>query len=284
MGKILITVESGSDMPEEFVKKYNITVVPMYVGFGDKMKKDGSFDPEDIIKYYEDNSKITSTSGNSPADFDEVFDRLHEENPDAEILHIAYSGVTTCSCQSARIAAEERPYVRVVDSKQCTGGHSAVAVKIAEAIEKHPEWTVDDAVEYAEKIRDKTHMFFIPTDLKYLKAGGRCSNLESIAGTILRIKPMIEVLDGYLKGTRKYRGTLDKVVPRALTEFVEDRKIKDNDIWFFYTIRFSEEDKEIGRKVLKNLGFQNIYETLCHGVITTHGGPNAFGLAGFEEI
>lgn len=105
MNNLVITVESGSDMPEDLAGQYGIFIVPMYVQFGDKTCADGSFPPSEVCRYFKETGKVPKTSGSSPDDYRKVFDEIHSRWPEKKILHLAYSAVTTCSFQSAQIAA-----------------------------------------------------------------------------------------------------------------------------------------------------------------------------------
>ena len=58
---------------------------------------------------------------------------------------------------------------------------------------------------------EKARFAFFPGDLEYLKAGGRVSNAAYLAATLLGLRPLIEILDGKLVGTKKYRGSSEKI-------------------------------------------------------------------------
>ena len=97
MGKYVIVVESGSDVTPELCERYGIVRVPMHVTVGDETVEDGSIDPLEIYSRCNELGVMPKTSGCAPADFAHVYDRIHAEQPDATILHLAYSEVTTCS-------------------------------------------------------------------------------------------------------------------------------------------------------------------------------------------
>ncbi len=283
MHKIIITVESGSDMTQDLADKYNIYIVPMHVTFGTQTKDDGFFPAEEIPAFFDKTGQVPKTSGSTPQDFIKVFDEIHEKYPQASILHLAYSAVTTCSMQSAQIAAEKRDYVRFVDTKHVTVAQTAITLRVAKLIQAHPEWDVDRAAREAEKISAKMRMFFLPSNLSFLRAGGRVSNAAAIAGTLLKIRPMIEVVDGHLNATRKYRGNLEKVIARSISEYTENEKLSRDEVWIVYTPRFTQNLLDKTRQTLQGLGFKDIHLLHSGGVITTHGGPCAFGMAAFTD-
>ena len=130
MGKYVIVVESGSDVTPELCERYGIVRVPMHVTIGDETVEDGSIDPLEIYSRCNEFGVMPKTSGCSPADFAHVYDRIHAEQPDATILHLAYSEATTCSHQSSKIAAQGRDYVDVAPvAAQRNGGGGFGIVK-----------------------------------------------------------------------------------------------------------------------------------------------------------
>lgn len=172
MRHIILTAETGADIPPETARRYGIYIVPMHVAFGDAARNDGDFPSEDICAYYERTRELPKTSGNTPEDFIQAFDQIHTEHPEAHILHLAYSAATTCSYQSARIAAEGRGYVTSLDTKTVTIGQYSIVVRMAQLLEKHPEWEIGQAVPAAEELIRRSRMCFIPDELEYLRAGG----------------------------------------------------------------------------------------------------------------
>lgn len=98
----------------------------------------GSIDPLEIYSRCNEFGVMPKTSGCAPADFAHVYDRIHAEQPDATILHLAYSEATTCSHQSSKIAAKGRDYVFSMDTRFVSVGQSLVVVETAKYIEAHP--------------------------------------------------------------------------------------------------------------------------------------------------
>ena len=90
--------------------------------------------------------------------------------------------------QSAQIAIDTDDIERIacVDTKHVAAGRYMVVAETAKAIKAHPEWTLSEAKEAAEKISASVHMCFIPDTLKFLRAGGRVSNGAAIAGELLK--------------------------------------------------------------------------------------------------
>jgi len=283
MKKIILVAESGCDITPELAAKYNIFVPPMHVNFGEETLDDGSFPIQRIVDYYHDGGKLPKTSGCTPGDFIKVFDEVHEKYPEAQILYLAYSAVTTCSYQSAVIASEDRDYVTILDTKHVSAGQLAVVIAMAEELAGNEDMTLEEAVVKAKALIPKAKMCFMPDNLEFLKAGGRVSNVAFLGAQLLNLHPCIEILDGKLTATKKYRGKMAKVVAQLVKEYADKYDMDRKLIWFVHTIGISDEVKESAVAAAKEAGYEEIKWIQCNGVITTHAGPKAFGFAGFSR-
>ena len=283
MNKIILVAESGSDLTPELAAKYDIRIVPMHVSFEDSTVDDGTFPPEQIVEYYHSTGRLPRTSGSTPDDFVDMFDRIHAEDPDAVILYLAYSAVTTCSYQSAIIASEDRDYIYPVDTRQVSVGQAAVVVEVAKALQAKPDMTIQEAVAKSNEIIDRARMCFLPDNLEFLRAGGRVSNVVALGSRILSLHPTIEILEGKLTATKKYRGKMDKVALKMMDDFVETHQFDRDIIGFVYSEGLSDSIRAAVDEKVKELGFKESFWVRAGGVITTHGGPAAFGMAGFAK-
>lgn len=284
MKSIILVAETGSDITPELAAQYGIQIVPMHVTFGEEALDDGAFPVEKIVDYYKSTGKLPKTSGSTPEDFIRVFDEIHTKWPDAHILYLAYSAITTCSYQSAKIAAEELNYVTMLDTKQVSVGQGAVVMTMGQILQSNPGMTIEEAVAAAEDLIAHAKMCFLPDNLEFLRAGGRVSNVAFLGSRILNVHPCIEILNGKLVATKKYRGKMTKVAARLLKDYAETYHLKKDCIWFVYTVGLSDEVRQSVEAAAKECGFEKTQWILAGGVITTHGGPAAFGLAGFSEV
>jgi DegV family protein with EDD domain len=283
MRKIIITAETGSDITVQEARQHGIELVPMHVSMGEESYEDGTFPPEEICHYYERTRHLPKTSGSTPEDFNRAFDRIHEEHPDAHILHLAYSAVTTVSYTSARIAAEDRDYVTILDTRHVSAGQKAVVLQVVNLLAEQPDLSMDELKNQIEQICQCTRMCFIPSNLKYLHAGGRCGNLVYLGGTILKLHPCIEILEGKLVATQKYRGSLGRVIPRLIKEYTEKNHLKKDRLWFIWSVGLPDEMKQLAEKTAHDLGYREVEWVQTGCVITTHGGPSAFGVVGVSK-
>lgn len=253
MGKYVIVVESGSDVTPELCERYGIVRVPMHVTIGDETVEDGSIDPLEIYSRCNELDVMPKTSGCAPADFAHVYDRIHAEQPDATILHLAYSEATTCSHQSSKIAAKGRDYVYSMDTRFVSVGQSLIAVETAKYIEAHPDATVDEIFAFTNSVMDRVLLGFVPTDLAFLKAGGK------------------------FVATKKFRGSMLKCARAFIDHMVAKGEIDYSHIGLAYSVGLSEELRDDMEVYAHDLGFKDVTWTQVGGVISSHCGPTAFG-------
>ncbi len=284
MKKIILVAETGSDITAELAKRYNIEMIPMHVSFDTETLDDGTFPAEKIVEYYKTTGKLPKTSGSTPGDFEEKFNEIHAKYPDSHILYLAYSAITTCSYQSAIIASEDRDYITALDTKQVSVGQANIVCKMAEIINANPDMELEEAVSIAKELIERANMCFTPDNLEFLRAGGRVSNVAFLGASILGLHPCIELLGGKLMATKKFRGKMKKVAAQLIQEYSEKYKLDRNEtLWIIYTVGLSDEVKTVIKETAAECGFQKLEWVQAHGVITTHGGPAAFGIAGFSE-
>ena len=277
MSEYVIVVESGADVSPEQAERYGIVTVPMHVTSGEETVDDGAIDPLEIYSRCHEMGVMPKTSGCSPADFAEVYDRIHAERPGATILHLAYSAATTCSFQSSKIAAEGRDYVHTLDTRFVSVGQSLVAVEVAKFIEAHAEATVEKIFAFAESVMNRVLLGFVPTDLAFLKAGGRLSNVAFLGAHLLKIKPCIEVTGGKFVATKKLRGSMLKASKAYLDHMVSHGNVDFSHVGLAYSLGLSDELRCEMEAYARQLGFQDISWTQVGGVISSHCGPTAFG-------
>jgi DegV family protein with EDD domain len=255
----------------------------MHVSFGNATKDDMTFPTEEVFEHYRKTGVIPKTSGCNPEDFAVAFDELHRRFPDKHILHLAYSAVTTVSYQSAVIASEGRDYVTSIDTKSVSAGQSTVVLAVARYLDEHKDCTLKDIKSHVSKLVNRIHMGFIPEDLNYLRVGGRVSNVAYLGAKILSIKPMIEIIDGKLMAAKKYRGSALSIVPKFIHEFTEKHRFEKQKITLIYSLGLDQRVRDAMLSAVKEIGFREILWIKAGCVISTHSGPNGFGIAGFSE-
>lgn len=284
MQKYILLTESGSDLPVELVQRYGIKVVPMHIQFDGKTYADGEISVEDMLAYCVKNDILPTTSASTPFDFEETYLQIKQENPDAIIIHIAYSAKTTCAYQNSIIAEEGHSNIYHIDTGHVSGGLGTVVLKTARYLEKYPEVEPEELVTEIKKISENLKFHFIPEDLKYIKAGGRCSNAQYIGAKVLNIKPLIEMIDGKLVVTKKFKGRMELVCKKMIQNFFESATIDMKEIALAISPGVSEQTKSIIEDIVYRNGAKQILWFYTGCVISAHIGPGGFGIVGMLSV
>lgn len=282
MNKYILITESGTDMPLDLAEKHHINVLPMHVVMDGIDYLDGSISVNEIYSYYKRTKKIPTTSATNPYEYEKFFKEMAKKYPDKIIIYIGYSSKASCTFKNACIASEGIKNIHLIDSLNVTGGEAAIILKAAEIIEQEPDVEAEELVKRIETYVKRARVSFIPGNLEYLKAGGRVSNAAYLGATILQLKPLIEIIDGELISTKKYRGAMSHVAENYLNEYLSKYNFDKKRIHFLYSLGLDEDIKMHMEEIAKEKGFQEImwFQTGC--VISTHSGPGAIGIAGFE--
>lgn len=285
MREIIISTESGSDLPKNLVEKYNVKVVPMHIVMNDTSYRDGSIPVDKIYDYYKETKKIPSTSAVNVGEYIDFFKKIQEDHPDCVIMHLAYTSLASCTYQNAEIAIRNFKDIYLIDTKNVSGGCTAHLAKAYEIIQAKKD-SVTDYQALADEIQswaDKVFCSFIPGNLDYLKAGGRVSNAQYLGATLLRLKPLIEIVNGRLMASKKYRGTIEKFVDKYMEDYLEKHNVSRDCLYLMYSKGVSQATLDRMKENAVRFGFKSYEYVMTGCVISCHSGPGAIGLAGCCE-
>lgn len=283
MRRIILSTESGADLPKDLVEKHQIQVVPMHVIMDGKDYLDGELPVEEVFDYHSRTKKIPSTTATNTHEYHELFTKIRTNFPESIIIHIGYTSKASASFQSALIAAEDFENLFLIDTLNVTGGLAAVVLYAANLMEEEPSIDHNQLIEKIESIVPKTKLAFIPGSLDFLRSGGRVSNMAYIGGSLLKIKPCIELKEGKLVSTRKYRGKMSIVAEKLMQDYLNQYDIDRKQLYLIYSIGLDESIKRQMEEIAKETGFENVTWMQAGAMISTHAGPGGFGIAGVEN-
>lgn len=208
--KIKIVSDSTCDIPRELAEKMNITIIPLYVLFGDKIYRDGvDITPDEFYKMQEASEELPKTSQPSVGEFSAVYEELLEDYDEIISIHIS-SGLS--GTVNSALKAKERfgDKVKVIDSKSISLG---IGLQVIEAAKKAIDG-IDSAriIERVEDIKNRTELLFTLNTLKYLEKGGRIGKVSSLLGSFLNIKPIVRVVDGIYVPAGKTRSQKQSII------------------------------------------------------------------------
>ncbi|MFJ7737910.1 DegV family protein [Lysinibacillus sp. NPDC097287] len=282
MRRIILSTESGADLPKILADKHDVQVVPMHVIMEGQDYLDGHLPVKEIFDYHDRTKTIPSTSATNVHEYHEFFTKIRKDFPDSIIIHIGYTSKASASFQNALIAAEDFKDLYLIDALNVTGGLTAVVIYAVNLLEKDPMIDPTHLIEKIESKIPKSRLAFVPGSLDFLRAGGRVSNVAYLGGALLKIKPCIELVEGKLVSTKKYRGNMSTVAEKLMRDYLNQYNIDRQQIYFIYSIGLSESIKQRMNEIANENDFENIIWIQAGAMISTHSGPGGFGIAGIE--
>ena len=279
MPKVKICADSVCDLSEELKQRYDISVVPLYVTRDDETLKDGvEIKQGDVFAHYRSTGRLCRTSAVNTEDFTKFFSEQLVGYD--ELIIITISSEFSACCQNARIAAEEFPNVRVVDSRNLSTGEGLVAVCAARLAQQG--LCADEICRRLEDVIPKVDASFFVANVEYLHKGGRCSTIAALGANLLKLKPCIDVIDGKMKVTKKYRGSIERVI----AEYVKDRlsDVRADKSLIFITHTTSEHNVSLAaEEIKKHAQFEEISVTDAGCTVACHCGEDTLGILFIRE-
>ncbi len=273
---IKITADSTCDLSDELINENNVEIFPLYIVKGDETYKDRlEISTDDIFSYYDQTKKLCSTSAVSEFDYEQRFKILSKEY-DA-VIHLGMSSELSASCQNAKIAAENFDNVYIIDSQSLTTGHGFMVLKAAQMAANG--CGTEDIINAVEEMKPKIEASFLIETLEYLAKGGRCSSVAALGANLLHLKPCIDVVDGKMRVSKKYKGCMEK----CLHEYVLDRLKNccdlDTERIFITYPDYREASVDTVVEAIKECAdFKNITQTVASGTVASHCGPGTLGI------
>lgn len=221
MGKIAIVTDSNSGITQKEGKELGISVIPMPFYINDELYfEDITLTQEEFYQKLDEDADI-KTSQPAPGDVLDLWEKLLEDHD--EIVHIAMSSGLSSSCATAAMLADDYDgKVQVVDNQRISVTQRqsvADAMKLAEEGKSAKE--IKDILE-ADKL--DSGIFIMVDTLKYLKKGGRVTSAGAAIGTVLGIKPVLQIhgekLDAFAK-TRGVKQAKKKMIAAVRKELEE---------------------------------------------------------------
>ena len=278
---IRIMVDSTSDVTEDVIIENNLKMVPLTVNFENESYLDKvELSMPEFFKKLETAETLPTTSQVSPGTFVDVFDEILSEGD--QVLGIFLASEFSGTYDSAQIAKNMigSSNIRIIDSKSVCLGAFASILKAIELIKQGID--INEIVDELEKSKKNIVAVAGLDTLKYLEKGGRLSKGQSIVGSILNIKPIIEIRDGKLSVIDKIRGR-NKMV-KWFDQWIEKNcfDLSDKTVLLFHGQNYVQL-KELRESIEKKYNIKNIIEQEVGCVIGTHTGPNALGIGFLNE-
>ncbi|WP_353892558.1 DegV family protein [Proteinivorax hydrogeniformans] len=275
MQKIKLFTDSTSDLSKQLLNEHRIDVVPLSVVFADKAFKDGQeINTEKMYNIIDENGKLPKTSAPSPQDFIDAFKPYIDDG--YEIIYIGLSSDLSVTCQNASLASQSLDgKVHVVDSKNLSTGIGLLVLKAADFINEG--FSSEEVAQKVRNLVEKVETEFVINTLEYLHKGGRCSGVQNFVGNMLKIRPVVKVVDGGMILAQKTRGKRKKALKTLLKNALKNKKEITEDR-IFVTHSMDSEGAEYLKAELEKEVKGQVIITDAGCVISSHCGPKTVGI------
>lgn len=278
--KYKIVTEASVDMPENFAKENDITILPIEVNFAGELFPEGL--PND--EFYEKmrtTGIIPKTSQPNQYKFENALTPYCNKE-DWFVLTIVISSNLAGTIAQAKNAVEalNMKNVYICDSEVTTFAEGALIVEIVKYIKRNNP-TPEEVIEELERLKKRVRLIAVVSDLKYLKQGGRISGAVAALGTVLNMKPIITIEDGKVANRAKKRGEQANLY---IVDDVVKNRDKNYPIYFGYSADKSKIENFV-KKYKSQLEVDpekiEYYSIGC--VVGTHVGPGVYGMVYFAK-
>ena len=212
--KVAILVDSGTDVPQELIEKYQMYVIPLKIIYKDRVYTDKvDITPEEI--YQRLPQEIPGTSLPDGETITKIFEQIKQDGYE-KILAVTISSGLSGTYNIVRLIAQQQEELEayVLDTKNIGIGAGFSAIQAAKWLEEGMDWSL--LIERLNELVKQTKVFFNVATLEYLQKGGRIGLVASILGTALKLNPIISCNDeGIYYTVGKARGrkkSLDRTV------------------------------------------------------------------------
>ena len=278
MSKVAVITDSTAYLPAELIDKYNITITPLSIIWEEQNYQDGvDIQPADFYKRLSVAKVMPTTSQVTIASMKSAFENRLEQGYDVLGIFLSskFSGTVQSALQAREMLPDAADKITIVDSLSTTMAMGWPVLTAARAAQAGENLAACQKV--AENARDHSGVLFVVENLEFLRRGGRIGGAQALMGTILNIKPVLEMRDGQIEPVDRIR-TKTKALERIL-ELAVDRMAGKTPVRIA-TVHANAEAE--AAQLLKVTAVQlNPVESYCcplSPVVGNHAGPGTVAL------
>lgn len=277
MKQVAIVTDSTAYLPQSILDEFSIEVIPLSVIWDDRTYADGiDITTSEFYNRLSTSGTLPSTSQPPAAAFKEAFQSLLESGKDVAAILIS-SGISG-TVNSALQAKEElnSDAIEIVDSR--TAGMAAGLQVLAAAREASRGGSLQQVIEVARRAQDHTDVVFAVDTLEFLHKGGRIGGAKRFLGSMLNIKPILEMKDGAIDAidqVRTHRRALDRLI-----ELIEEKAGGETPLRMaIMHSNVPDQAASLLEEVRGKFNPEEIYLAELSPVIGTHVGPGTLSIA-----
>lgn len=271
--KIKIICDSSIDLPASLIEEEDIEIMHFAVTLNDVTYYDGvTITVEKMYELVHKTKKLPKTSAFAPDVFAETVKKFSDYD---DIILTGIGSGFSSSFNSSRIGTMDMPNVHCIDSQNLSSGTGLLVLKMCKMRKEGA--SAEEIVKEIERLVPLVRSQFAINTLEFLHMGGRCSGASKLFGTMLRLKPIIKVVNGGMVVAKKPIG-FHKALNAMLDEVIREKDNMDLD-HIMVTHSMADEDAQyLISELSKHFDKDIIMETHASGTISTHCGPRTIGI------
>lgn len=281
---VKILVDSTCDLPLSTLDKMGLYMEPLTVHFeGEDLRDTYDIDHADFFSRLRAAKKLPTTSQVPVGRFVDRYNELLEGDPTNEIVVLTLSKNLSATFQSANMAKEELnndPRIHVVD--QSGTSLSAAPAVITAVRMRDAGHTAAEIEDFLTKKRNNLRILAMVDSLHHLHKGGRLGAASTVAGTLLGIKPILNIRDGVIEVAAKARGQQNAI--KDLIKLISASGVDHSLPFVFGHIDARSSMEALMEAAIPALGIKDYTEVNIGAVIGTHVGPGCFGVGYYDTI
>ncbi|MBI3943601.1 MAG: DegV family protein [Chloroflexi bacterium] len=270
---IRIVTDSLSDIPANFVERYQITVIPAEVIFGTQSFRDGiDLSNAEFYQRLATSKELPHTSQPSVGAFEEAYRRLA---PTCDgIISIHLPAKVSGTVRSAQMAAMSFPHtkIEIIDSGQASMALGWLVIACAQLAQEGG--SMQDILSLIEDMRPRLRLVAMLDTLEYIRRGGRIGRAQAMLGAILSVKPIVELRDGEVLPVENVR-TKTKAVSRLVEIVLAQGPLERVAVAHANAIELAE---ELRQRLSPHVPGGDIPIAEAGPALGTHAGPGAIGV------
>ena len=271
---IKIVTDSTCDLPQSVIADLGITVVPLFINFGDAGYRDGvDISRAEFYGRLPQSNPLPTTAAPGHEVFKQAYEQLAQAGA-TEILSIHISESLSATINVAKVAAQETTRVRVTafDSRQLSLGTGFVVEEAARAAREG--CSMAEIIERVNGLIPRIHVFAALDTMEFLKRSGRVSSIVAGLGGLLQVKPILKMYDGKADSDRVR--TRSRAIGQLVNLLSQCSPLERVAMVHTHAAGRAEEIRQLVEPMLPD---KNIWSLDITPVIGTHIGPGAVGFA-----
>lgn len=274
--KTIIISDSTCDIAPEMVKERDIKIIPLTVVFGDQKHRDSiDVTPDDVYAYYKESGQLAKTTA---ANIDEHTEFINANVPEGkEAVYFSISSELSASFNNLRLATMDMDNVYIIDSRNLSTGIGLLVLWAADLADEGK--SAKEIYDTITALIPNVDSSFVVDTLEYLHKGGRCSSVAALGANLLKLRPLIQVKDGKMSVTKKYRGKMSEVLKQYVNEKLsEDNEVIGSRIFVTHSGNCDEIAEELKGIVQEKYPEMEVLITRAGCTISVHCGPGTLGV------